>query len=134
MSAETWSIKNADQRKALIDFINQNADSEVTFSITRGQRTNKQNNALHAYLRDVSEQMCARGMDMREVLKPTVEITPTMQIVKDYMWKPIQEKVLDKASTADLTTQEVDMVYQVISKHLAEKFDIVVPFGRSTWE
>ena len=134
MSAETWSIKNAEQREALIDFINQNADSELTFSITRGQRTNKQNNALHAYLRDVSEHMCARGMDMREVLKPTVEITPTMQIVKDYMWKPIQEKVLDKASTADLTTQEVDMVYQVISKHLAEKFDIVVPFGRSTWE
>ena len=134
MSGETWTISNREERKALIDYINANQDADITFAITRGRRTSKQNNALHAYLRDVSEQMCAQGMDMREVLKPTVEITPTMQIVKDHMWKPIQAKVVDKTSTADLTTQEVDMVYQVISKHLAEKFDIVVPFGRSTWE
>ena len=66
MSGETWTIKNPEQRKALIAFINENAHSEVTFTITRGQRTSKQNNALHAYLRDVSEQMCARGLDMRE--------------------------------------------------------------------
>ena len=134
MPGETWTVSNREERKALIDYINANQDADITFAITRGQRTVKQNNALHAYLRDVSEQMCARGMDMREVLKPTVEITPTMQIVKDHMWKPIQAKVLDKTSTSDLTTQEVDMVYQVISKHLAEKFDIVVPFGRNTWE
>ena len=61
MSGETWTISNREERKALIDYINANQDADITFAITRGQRTSKQNNALHAYLRDVSEQMCARA-------------------------------------------------------------------------
>ena len=78
--------------------------------------------------------MNARGMDMREVLKPTVEIAPTMQLIKDYMWRPIQKIVTGKESTERLTTAEVDQVYQEMAKHLAANLDIQVGFGRSPWQ
>ena len=45
MSGETWTISNREERKALIDYINANQDADITFAITRGQRTSKQNNA-----------------------------------------------------------------------------------------
>ncbi len=133
MSGESWTISNAEQRKALIEYIESNTESDITFTIQRGKRTGRQNNALHAYCREVAKQMEARGYDMREVLKPTVEITPTLEIVKDHIWKPVQESVTGRSSTTDLTTKEVDAVYQVISKHLATKFDITVAFGREEW-
>jgi len=133
MSGETWVVSNEQQRQALLDYINANKDTELTFSVVKGNRTARQNNALHAYCREVAMQMDARGLDMREVLKPTFEITPTMQLVKDHIWKPVQEKVTGHTSTTQLTTDEVDTVYQVIAKHLATKFDITVPFGREEW-
>ena len=134
MSGESCTISDAEQREALITYIKDNAEAAITFTIQRGKRTARQNNALHAYCREVAKQMEARGYDMREVLKPTVEITPTLEIVKDHIWKPVQESVTGRSSTTDLTTKEVDAVYQIIAKHLATKFDITVPFGKEIWE
>lgn len=131
---EGWHVKTPEQKKALIEYIQQNDNSDLVFKIIRPNRTTRQNNALHAYLREVAEQMNARGMDMREVLKPTVEIAPTMQLIKDYMWRPIQKIVTGKESTERLTTAEVDQVYQEMSKHLAANLDIQVGFGRSPWQ
>ena len=127
---EGWHIRTPEQRQALIEYIEANSNSEIVFKVIRPNRTTRQNNALHAYLREIAEQMNARGMDMRQVLKPTVEIAPTMQLIKDYMWRPIQKILTGKESTEQLTTTEVDKVYQEMSKHLAANLDIQVQFGK----
>lgn len=127
---EGWQIRTPEQRQALIEYIEANSNSEIVFKVIRPNRTTRQNNALHAYLREIAEQMNARGMDMRQVLKPTVEIAPTMQLIKDYMWRPIQKILTGKESTEQLTTTEVDKVYQEMSKHLAANLDIQVQFGK----
>ena len=134
IEGEGWHIRTPEQRQALIEYIEANSNSEIVFKVIRPNRTTRQNNALHAYLREIAEQMNARGMDMRQVLKPTVEIAPTMQLIKDYMWRPIQKILTGKESTEQLTTTEVDKVYQEMSKHLAANLDIQVGFGRSPWQ
>lgn len=125
-----WCIRNEQQRLALLDYIEKNKDKDICFKVVQPTRTSQQNKAIYAYCNEVAEELVARGKDMREVLKPTVEITPTKTLVMDYIWRPIQLILFDKKSTTDLLKTEVNEVYEVVSKHLAEKHDIAVRFGK----
>ena len=129
-NGEGWWIKNEHQRAALLRYIEANKDKDICFKIIQPTRTNQQNKGIHAYCNEVAEQLIAHGKDMREVLKPTVEITPTRQLVLDYIWRPIQIILFKKESTTALLKTEVNEVYEVVSKHLAEKHGITVKFGR----
>jgi hypothetical protein len=44
------------------------------------------------------------------------------------MWKPVMKIQLGKKSTTDLTTQEIDEVFETINRYLGEKFGIHVKF------
>jgi hypothetical protein len=91
-------------------------------------RTAKQNDCLHKYFRLLAESLNAAGLDMRKVMKPEWEIPWTEEMVKAHLWKPVQDVMLDKESTTELSTTDVDAVYQVVSRHLAEKHGISVAF------
>lgn len=65
---------------------------------------------------------------MRAVLKPEVEIPWTTQNVKNHIWRPIQKIMTEIESTTDLSTRDVDAIYQVVARHLAEKHGVSVPF------
>ena len=92
------------------------------------QRTLTQNAALHVYFKLVSDALNDAGLDMRKVLKPTVDIPWSPKTVKDYMWRPIMKAQFIKSSTTQMTTVEIDEVYNVLNRHLSEKFGIYVPF------
>jgi hypothetical protein len=64
---------------------------------------------------------------MKAVLKPEVEIPWTMETVKDYLWRPVQEIYKGKHSTTELTTKEVNQIWEVINRHLGER-GVHVPF------
>lgn len=92
------------------------------------QRTGQQNKALHKYCNMVAEALNDAGLDMRKVLKPEVEIPWTGTSVKNSLWRPIQDAMLDKESTTELDTSQVDAVYKVLSRHLSSKLGINVEF------
>lgn len=92
------------------------------------QRTPQQNKALHVYFQLLADEFNMAGLDMREVLKPGVEIPWSMETVKDYIWRPIQEIQLRKSSTTDLYKKEIDLVYETINRHIGEKFGVHVAF------
>jgi len=128
---ESWTINNADQRKMLIEYIESNKDKPLTFKVVRQQRTPRQNNAIWAYCAEVAEQMLAMGKDMRTVLKEGVPIDPTKQLIHDQIWMPVQAAITGKTeSTTELDKREVNQVYQVIAKVLAENHGISVRFGK----
>lgn len=91
-------------------------------------RTLKQNASLHKYCSLLADEFAARGLDMKAVLKPDVEIPWTTESVKNHIWRPVQEIMLDKESTTELSTTDIDAIYQVVSKHLAEKHGISIPY------
>ena len=126
---ESWQVNNDFQRQQLIEFINSNKDKCITFNLAKGNRTSKQNSAIHAYCREVARQLAAGGHDFRDVLKQGIEIEPSMELVKKYMWVGIQKILFDKDETSRLEPEEVDQVYQVMAKALAEKYSISVRFG-----
>ena len=67
-------------------------------------------------------------MDMKRTLKAEVEIPWTQDLVREHLWKPIQEYVIGKRSTTEANTFQYSEVYDVLNRNMAEKFGISVPF------
>jgi len=91
-------------------------------------RTNKQNSALHLWFTLLAKQMADQGLDMRKVLKPSVEITPTLELVKNTIWRPIQILKTGKESTTEITAKELQEIYDDVDKFFLSKHKIDLPF------
>lgn len=91
------------------------------------QRSIKQNRAIHLWFRLLADTLNDSGLDMKTVLKPSVSISWTDKTIKEYIYKPIIEAMLLKKSTTELTTKEIDKVWEIINLHLGEKFGVEIP-------
>lgn len=105
----------------LIDYYNVNMD------IMENQRTIQQNKALHKFFSMLATELNDAGLDMKKVLKPEVEIPWTPATIKEHLWKPVQNAMLLKRSTTEMTTKDVTDVYEVLIRHLG-KLGIYVEF------
>jgi len=129
-NGEGWWIRDEQSRKALIKYIEDNKHRDVCFKVVQPTRTSQQNKGIHAFCGEVAKQMEARGLDMKTVLKDGVPISPTKELIKEYMWKPIQKALTGKESTTAINKKQVNEVYEYLSRLLAEKYDINVRFGK----
>jgi len=91
-------------------------------------RTNQQNKALHVLFRLLADELNDAGLDMRVVLKPEIAIDWNDKTVKEHLWRPVQKAQLGKESTTELTTVEIDEVFETINRHIGEKFGLHVNF------
>lgn len=98
------------------------------YSESEKARTLKQNRAMHKYFRMLAEALNNAGLDMKKTLKPEIDIPWTEENVKNHLWRPIQIAMLGKRSTTELDTVNPSEVYNVLSRHLSEKFGINVEF------
>ena len=92
------------------------------------QRTLKQNAALHLMFTHLADELNQTGWDMRKTLKPAVEIPWTPQTIKQYLFKPIMQAQLQKQSTTELTTVEIDKVVDTLTRHLGQNTGVTVEF------
>ena len=87
------------------------------------QRTLPQNRSLHMYLDKIAELLWSSGQDMRKVIK--VPIKPTMENVKELMFKPYMNAMYpDIESTADLSTEQMQEVYEAFNAAIADKLEV----------
>lgn len=91
------------------------------------KRTIKQNKALHKFFSLLSDECNDRGITLQKLLQNEIDIMVTPTLVKEVLWKPIQKAMFDKESTTELTTKEIDQVFDVINKLLGE-WEIYIPF------
>lgn len=92
------------------------------------KRTDQQNRALHLWFAQLSEALNDAGYDMRKTIREELDIPWTSYAVKEYLWRPLQKSMLGKKSTTQLTTEEIDQVYDVINLTIGERTGISVPF------
>lgn len=97
------------------------------------QRTSTQNKALWKYFELLAEELNNAGLEMRVALPQLrqTDVPWSKELIKEALWKPLQEAMLKKQSTTELTTSEVDKVYKVLDRHLAEKLGVSVKFPSS---
>jgi len=89
-------------------------------------RTIKQNSAMHKYFSLLSDELNKGGFTVAKLLKVTVVWTPTA--VKEMLWRPIQEAVINKKSSAKLNKDEVIKVYDNLNLIVSERCGVSVPF------
>lgn len=91
-------------------------------------RTDQQNKAIHKYCDELAKAFNEAGLDMRKVLKPAIFIPWNKTSVKQHIWRPVQEAMVNKRSTTQLDTPEVSEVYEVLNRHLSQEFGLHIPF------
>ena len=82
------------------------------------KRTLKQNRSLHLCYEHIADALNEAGYDMKRTLKHDVEIPWNATTVKEYLWRPVQKAQLNKDSTTELTTKEIDEVVETLTRHL----------------
>ncbi len=96
---------------------------------TEKQRTLLQNRALHLYFTHLAEELNGAGLEMKAVLAAKdVDVPWTGATIKEVVWKPVMEAQLGKKSTTEMTSKDIDSVFETLTRHLAQKFDLVVDF------
>lgn len=96
--------------------------------MTEKQRTLQQNKALHLWFQLVADELNGAGLDMKKVLKPSVDIEWNKYTIKEYLWRPVQYAQLHKKSTTRLNKNDLDKVYETLNRFLGEKFGVHVEF------
>src|SRR5580704_15804557 len=92
------------------------------------QRTSQQNKALWKWFELLAAELNAAGLDQRVVLKPSVQIPWDKDDIHDQLWIPIQKAVVKTSSTTELTKQQVSEIFDIINRHLSERFNLSVQF------
>jgi hypothetical protein len=95
------------------------------------QRTGQQQKSIEVYCRELANALNDAGLEMKEVLAvKQVDVPWTQKTVKEVLWKPLQEIVTDdhKKSTTQLDIMEVDRVYNILDRHIAQHFGVHVEF------
>ena len=90
--------------------------------------TRRQQNSLHLWFQMLADELNDAGLDLRKVLKPEIEIPWSKESIKNFLWRPVQEIYLSKKSTTELTTKDIDEIWEILNRHLGEKFGIHIPF------
>lgn len=98
--------------------------------IKKPTRTSIQNRALHLYFELLAEALNDAGLEQSKDLIPNVNIPWNADSVKNQLWRRIQQHQLGKSSTTQLTTKEVDQVFNTLNRWLGESLGVHVPFPR----
>jgi hypothetical protein len=87
------------------------------------KRSNTQNSALHLYFDFISKELNNLGLEFQyQGLKGLdFSIMYTPNIVKEFVWRPIQIALFDKESTTKLTSKEINEIIDVITKFFGER-------------
>ena len=91
-------------------------------------RSLPQNRAIHKYFAMLAESLNNAGLDIKKTMRHDFDIPWTETLVKELIWRGVQESMFDIKSTAKLDTSQVTKVYEVINKHISEKFGVTVIF------
>jgi len=79
------------------------------------QRTNQQNRSLHKLCQQVADTMVEYGLDLNVV----ADVPATRETVKA-LFREMGRKMYGKESTADLTTVEIQQVFEVFAKAIGQ--------------
>ena len=90
------------------------------------QRTTTQNAALHLMFEQMATELNKGGQYINMVIK--ADAPWNAYRVKELIWREVQKKMTGKESTTQITTKEIDEIFEVIHLALANKgIQIVFP-------
>ena len=108
--------------EALGALVKQGGFHTVTITTARKKRTLSQNNAMHLYFDRLAARLAEAGFTQRTMwqdFKGGFDLDVTAEWVKD-LFKTVCKAKTGKDSTSELSTVEVNQVYEAFDKAVAE--------------
>ncbi len=121
---------NNETLTGIIERLYQVKNKGYNVEITQPKRSTLQNSALHLYFTIISTELTNLGITFNYsgIKGQNYEMPYTSEIVKNFIWKPIQIALFDFESTTKLTTNNINTIVDVITKFFAEKgIQIIFP-------
>jgi hypothetical protein len=120
--------KNPEKAKTnLIQYLKAFGCKVLDIQNVKQSKTEKQNRALHLWFHLLAEALNDAGFDQKKVIN--IDIPWSAYSVKEYLWRPTQIKILGKKSTTRLARNEIDPIFEIISKTIGERCNgLYVPF------
>ena len=133
MDGHRWIVDSQEKLEFFIDFVKGqfSQGSYHLYSIKPAGRTERQNNAMHLWFRQMAEKLNDAGYSNKHPFNLQVEIPFTEGLVKEMLYKPIIKAMYQKTSTTKLTGRELSEAAEVLVRWLSEKKGIYVPFPQS---
>ena len=93
------------------------------------QRTTTQNRAIHLWFSQVAEEAKSSGVTFSDFIRirKRFDLPWSPERVKE-VWKGVQELIYGTKSTTELTTKQIDVVYDTVNKGLSEVMGFSIPF------
>lgn len=112
-----------ENKPKIINFINNLQPDYFEIEISKKKRTNKQNRALHKFFILIATELNNLGITFqyKGIKGFEFEIPYTAEIVKNFIWRPIQIALYKFESTTKLTTDKINTIYDIINKYFCEK-------------
>jgi hypothetical protein len=131
-----WIVDSNDKADFFIKFIKDQFQSGevLIYSIKPYGRTERQNNAMHLWFRQMADQLNDAGYSAKHPFNDEIEVPFTEVLVKEMLYKPIIKAMYDKKSTATLTGGQVSEAAEVLVRWLSEKKGIHAPFPQTLKE
>jgi len=95
---------------------------------TGKQRSLTQNAALHLYCQHMAEALNDAGHDFRVLVKDDIDVPWSPELVKDYLWRPVQKAITGQDSTTKPERSQYSEIYEVINRHVSGKLGIFIPW------
>ena len=77
---------------------------------------------MHLLFSQLADELNQKGLDMRTLIRPEIDISWTPYSVKEYLWRPLQRALLGKKSTTGLKKQqEINIIYDNLNRILIER-------------
>jgi hypothetical protein len=127
--SEEWTIDSEHSKKMYLAHLEKQWDEHKYIKIkmkTGKQRTNQQNAALHKYCEMLASELNSKGLDMDFVLNHDISVPWTQTLIKELIWRPVQEAVADEKSTAKAGRKDYVEIYDVINRYISGKFGVYV--------
>ncbi|MEI8087529.1 MAG: hypothetical protein WCG93_15070 [Paludibacter sp.] len=86
------------------------------------KRSSQENRALHVLFQNIAYELNRLGLvfTFRGIKGMEIETTYTPDIVKNFLWKPLQDALLKKESTTQLTHNDIGLIFEILGKWFAE--------------
>tara|TARA_R110002020_G_C16295509_1_gene772761 strand:- start:2167 stop:2625 length:459 start_codon:yes stop_codon:yes gene_type:complete len=94
-------------------------------------RTELQNRSLHLYFTLLANAFNEAGLTVMVVLKALFKspnFAWSAYLIKERIWRDVQEQTLGTTSTTKLETVDVGMIYESINRATSDKLGVSVPF------
>jgi len=91
------------------------------------KRTESQNASLHLYLRRVAETLNDAGFSVLQVMRHDAEIPWTEELVKELLWRTIQQAMTGHESSTDCRKTDYAAIEEVLARHIAQSLGVVLP-------